>query len=266
VQYSYVNVNVLTNQRLFEPHSKRCVDKPTKKIDMKFVLFAVIFFTTFISQSQNFFDDADNFFSKNVKEGKVNYAGIKKQPQELNSLVKQIAEMSLTNKRVTGDYVKSFYINAYNILVIKQVVDAYPVYGPLKVKDFFGGIKHTVMGQQMTLDQLEKGTLYKQFPDARLHFVLVCAAKGCPPLASVAYKPENLEDQLSKRTTHVLNLNWFIRVESNKASLSQIFDWYRADFEQDGSTIVGFINQYRKEPISVKVNLTFYEYDWSLNE
>ena len=233
---------------------------------MKFILALSILFCSFLSHSQVFFDDADIFFIKNVKEGKVNYEAIKKQPGELNSLVKQIAELDLSNKRVTGDYIKAFYINAYNILVIKQVVDAYPVYGPLKVKDFFSGIKHEVMGEQMTLDELEKGVLYKRFPDARLHFVLVCAAKGCPPLASYAYRPDTLEQQLKKRTEYVLNLEWFIRVKDNKLEVSQIFDWYRGDFEKEASSISDYINKYRNEPLASKTKVGFYEYDWSLNE
>lgn len=232
---------------------------------MKFILSIATLFFTFLSHSQNIFDNADAFFAKNVKEGKINYAGIKKQPQELNELVKLIATEDLTNKRVTGDYIKAFYINAYNILVIKQVVDRYPIEGPMKVKGFFDEIKHTVMGKEMTLNQLEKERLYHQFPDPRLHFVLVCAANGCPPIANCAYQPEELEKQLNERTQKVLNLDWFIRVDNTKAAISQIFSWYKSDFEKDGSSLVAYINKYRTEKIPAKSKITFYEYDWSLN-
>ena len=162
-----------------------------------------------LAKGQSFFDQADDFFAKNVKDGKVNYKSIKANPKQLNELVKYIAELDLSNKRVTADFQKAFYINAYNVLVIKEVVDLYPIEGPLKVDGFFDGISHTVMGKKMTLDQLEKGTLYKQFPDPRLHFVLVCAAKGCPPLASQAFTPTDLDQQIESRTKYVMNLDWF---------------------------------------------------------
>jgi len=233
---------------------------------MRYFLILTICMSFFEASAQTFFDRADAFFSQYVDEGNVNYALIRKEPRTLNALVKEIAELDLSNKRVTADYLKSFYINAYNILVIKQVVDRYPIAGPLKVEGFFNGIKHTVMGQEMTLDELEKGTLYKQFPDPRLHFVLVCAAKGCPPLASYSYKPTGLERQLTTRTREVLNLDWFIRVNNGKVQVSQIFEWYKGDFEKDGESVKTFINQYRKPAIEENMKLGSYEYDWALNE
>lgn len=218
------------------------------------------------ANSQSLFESVDQFFSQYVEDGKVDYAAIRKNPSSLNSLVKEIAEHNLINKRVTEDYMKAFYINAYNILVIKQVVDRYPIYGPLKVDGFFDKIKNDVMGQQLTLNELEKETLYKQFPDARLHFVLVCAAKGCPPLASYGFNPDNLDAALNKRTEYVLNLDWFIDVKKKSVAISQIFNWYQSDFEKESNSITQFLNTYRTSKIEVDQKITNYEYDWSLNE
>ena len=232
---------------------------------MKHVIIVVILCLAQMAEAQTFFERAELFFSKYVSDGLVDYRRIKKEPRLLNELVTHIAQLDLSNKRVTPEYLKAFYINTYNILVIKQVVDLYPIEGPLKVPDFFNGIKHTVMGNQMTLDELEKGTLYKQFPDPRLHFVLVCAAKGCPPLVSYSYKPEALDRQLTNRTREVLNLDWFIRVNRKKAEVSQIFSWYRDDFVQSSGSVITFINQYRDKKLSENMTIDHYEYDWSLN-
>ena len=237
-----------------------------KTFAMRYFLIVTICMIFFDAPAQSFFDRADSFFSQYVDDGSVNYAMIRKEPRTLNALVKEIAELDLSNKRVTADYLKSFYINAYNILVIKQVVDRYPIDGPLKVAGFFDGIRHTVMGQEMTLDELEKGTLYKQFSDPRLHFVLVCAAKGCPPLVSYSYKPTGLDKQLTTRTREVLNLDWFIRVNNGKVQVSKIFEWYKGDFAKDAGSVKAFINQYRKPAIEENMKLGSYEYDWALNE
>ncbi|MEO9477310.1 MAG: DUF547 domain-containing protein [Cyclobacteriaceae bacterium] len=216
--------------------------------------------------AQSFFQDADDFFAKYVSEGRVDYAELNKNPADLNALVKQVAELNLNNKRVTADYMKAFYINAYNILVIKQVVDRYPIFGPLRVEGFFDGISHNVMGKELTLNQLEKETLYKRFPDPRLHFVLVCAAKGCPPIAPFAYTPSGLNEALDDRTRHVLNLEGFIRVQKKRVQLSQIFNWYKGDFGGTSDSEIAFINNYRNKEIDSKMALDYYEYDWSLNE
>ncbi|MEP4535366.1 MAG: DUF547 domain-containing protein [Cyclobacteriaceae bacterium] len=216
--------------------------------------------------AQNFFQEADDFFVKYASDGRVDYAELKENPADLNALVTQIAELNLNNKRVTADFMKAFYINAYNILVIKQVVDRYPIYGPLKVDGFFDGISHKVMGKELTLNQLEKETLYTQFPDPRLHFVLVCAAKGCPPIAPFAYTPTGLSKALDDRTRYVLNLEGFIRVKKKRVELSQIFDWYKTDFERTSDSDIAFINKYRDQKIDLKTSLGYYQYDWSLNE
>ncbi len=231
---------------------------------MKHFVFLFTFVAAISAYSQtSFFDRADAFFKKNVTEGRVNYAGIKKNTAELNGIVKEIESMRLTD---ADPKLKAFLINAYNLLVIKQVVDLYPIKGPLTVDGFFNKTAFKVMGISMTLDQLEKGTLYKKFPDPRLHFVLVCAAKGCPPLVNYSYKAEILEQQLTGRTQQVLDLDWFIRVKDSKVEISQIFTWYEADFLSKASTVPGYINTYRSKKINEKSSLAFYEYDWLLNE
>lgn len=225
-------------------------------------LFAVLAVLHAHAQS-TFFDRTDAFFKMHVAEGRVNYAGIKKNPAELNVLVKEIETIRLAD---TDLKLKAFLINAYNLLVIKQVVDLYPIKGPLTVDGFFSNTTFKVMDVSMTLDHLEKGTLYKKFPDPRLHFVLVCAAKGCPPLVNYSFKPEILEQQLNERTRQVLNLDWFIRVKDSKVEISQIFSWYEADFLSKTSTVLGYINAYRSKKINEKSSLAYYEYDWLLNE
>ncbi len=229
---------------------------------MKFIIIYFSILLPFITHGQSFFDEADNFFSTYVKQGLVDYRSIKEEPASLHNLVRQIADLDLSNKRVTPSFMKSFYINAYNILVIKQVVELYPIEGPLKVEGFFNSLRHEVMGQDLTLDQLEKEILYEKFPDPRLHFVLVCAAKGCPSLADFAYQPSTLEEQLAERTTKVLNSESFIQVNRSKVNVSEIFNWYQSDF----GDILTFLNRYRDKQLSSETVIDYYTYDWSLND
>lgn len=233
------------------------------------MLHSFLFTCLFMFPGDNtgsFFEKADAFFSEYVVEGKVDYQEIKKNGRKLDELVREIAELDLSNKRVTPEFLKAFYINAYNILVIKQVVGRYPIESPMDIEGFFNGITHEVMGDEMTLDELEKEILYEQFPDAKLHFVLVCAAKGCPPLASYSYQPDKLEKQLMERTGKVMNLDWFIRVKENRVEISPIFSWYREDFVNSAKSVREFINLYRNKKIEENKEISFYEYDWSLNE
>jgi len=214
----------------------------------------------------DFFADADAFFKEYAINGNVAYAAIKKSPSQLESLYKQVGEMHLTGK--ADPEIKAFYINSYNILVIYQVVERYPLKGPLTVNGFFDKIEHQVAGNSLTLDGLEKGTLLKRYPDARIHFAVVCAALGCPQIANFAFVPDKLENQLNKRASEALDRDYFIRLDHSKkkVGISKIFEWYQGDFKREERDLLVYINQFRSDKIPDSYKTQYYEYDWSLNE
>ncbi|MGK0175491.1 MAG: hypothetical protein ACI9AT_001878, partial [Ulvibacter sp.] len=67
-----------------------------------------------------------------------------------------------------------------------------------------------------------------------------------------------------KQTEIALNNPNFIKVKGDKVQLSQIFEWYKSDFIQDGSEIE-YINRFRKEAIPKEAKVSYYNYDWGLN-
>ena len=119
----------------------------------------------------------------------------------------------------------------------------------------------------ITLNALEIVKLLRNFKDPKFHFVLACAARGCPKLASFAYFPDKLQDQINVRTKTALNDSRFIRVNSNsgKVNVSMIFKWYMKDFTQNGQSVISFINTYKTNKIPDNYQLDYYPYDWSLN-
>ncbi len=229
---------------------------------MKQILSLILMLVAFGAAAQSsFFSKADIFFQTYVDDkGGVAYAEVKKDRSSLDELVNLIAAADFESYDAATQ--KAYMINVYNIWVIEQVVDLLPLKSPLDEPKFFNGIEHVLAGKSYTLDGLEKGKLYVEHPDERLHFVLVCAAKSCPPLANFSWKPEGLESSLEDRTALVLNLDSFIRVDK-RARISQIFSWYQKDFEKEGK-LIDFIARYRKDVAGKKI--AFYEYDWSLNQ
>ena len=211
-----------------------------------------------------FFDDANSFLSTYVKNGRVDYKAIQASPEQLTSILEQAKAI-----RVSKDDAKTyqaFWINVYNLSTIKGIVDNYPIKSPLDKKGFFDKIKYDVGGKQVTLNDIENKLLRPVYPDeARFHFVLVCAGLGCPPIINEAYRPETLESQLQRQTVAALNDPNFVRInKKGKVLLSQIFEWYKGDFERHGSEIE-YINKFRKEPIPEKAKFGYYSYDWKLN-
>ncbi len=232
-----------------------------KKIAILVILFS--FQIGFSQSTSSFFTKADQFFKTHVSNGKVNYKNIKKDPSSLDELINMAADITVS----TSDpkTYQAFYINAYNLAVIKGITKAYPTKSPLDIKGFFDKITYTLGGKKTTLNDLENKLLRKKFPkEARFHFALVCAGLGCPPIISEAYTPASLEKQLQRQTRIALNNPNFIKVKGKKVQLSQIFEWYKVDFTHNGSEI-DYINQFRKEKIPAKTKISYYPYNWSLN-
>lgn len=213
-----------------------------------------------------FTNAADAFLKKYVTNGSVAYQKIAINISEVESLYQQIGSMNL--EKTTPEIKKAFYINAYNIIVIYWVAKHLPLKSPLDDSGFFDKIRHSVAGEMLTLNALEIKKLLQGYQDARIHFALACAAKSCPPLASFAYTPEDLDRQLIERTTQALNDKNWLRVNASKKAveLSKIFDWYKNDFIATGKNQIDWINSYRKEKIPANFIISFYEYNWALND
>ncbi len=226
------------------------------------------FLTVLIGRAQHeteFFTQADTFFNTYIKDGSVDYKSIVKDPSSINELLDIAKKINFSEDNAV-DY-QAFWINGYNLLVIKSIVDNYPIKSPLDKIGFFDLKKHEIGGELITLNDIEHIMLRAVFPkEPRFHFVLVCAGLGCPPIIKNAYMPSTLDAQLEKQTSLALNNPAFIQVDKNKVKISQIFEWYKSDFTKDGRSLVDFINQYRTEKLPEKVKVSFYTYNWALND
>ncbi|WP_400070677.1 DUF547 domain-containing protein [Zobellia russellii] len=237
---------------------------------MKYSILALVFSLATISaifgqSTDEFFSKADAFFKTNVTNGRVHYKAIKENPADLNELLE--AAKKITVAEANAKEYQAFWINGYNLLVIKGIVDNYPLKSPLDVGGFFDGKKYEIGGKKTTLNDIENKLLRAKFPaEPRFHFVLVCGGLGCPPIISKAYKPSTLEAQLEKQTKLALNDPKFIQLNKNKVKISQIFEWYKGDFTQNGQSLVDFINKYKSEQLPEKTKVSYYPYDWTLNE
>jgi Protein of unknown function, DUF547 len=236
---------------------------------MKKILSILIIFISLNSNAQDiesFFSKADAFFKKNVASSKVDYQGIKTNPDAINDLALMIEKIDFTKENAITQ--KAFLINTYNILLIKGIVAKYPTKAPTDIAGLFDKTTYSISGKKYTLNDIENKLIRAKYNDPRVHFVLVCGANGCPPLINSAYLPETLEKQLDKQTKIALNNANFIKVNSSskKVEVSQIFEWYNGDFVTKSQTLLDFINQYRDVKIDSKYKVSYYPYDWNLNK
>ena len=215
--------------------------------------------------SQSFFEEVNQFLLNNVNEGKIDYQYLKDHPEELDDLVLSISDFFLYEQ--DEDFQIAFYINTYNLLVIKQVRDNYPVASPMDIDGFFNEKEFMVAGEPLTLDQIEFEKLLGPTKDPRIHFALGCAAKSCPFLYDNAYTPQHIQEQLEFRAQLIIDRPNYVEVDNLKrvVVLNKIFDWYQEQFIADNQSLLDYINRYRFYNVPVDYSIEFQEYDWSLN-
>jgi len=235
---------------------------------MKKYIFVVVILFAFKGFSQDidaFFTKADTFFKENVTNGKVAYSEIYANQNNLNELL-DLAEDILVSEKDKYQY-QAFWINAYNLAVVKGIINEYPIKSPLDKKGFFDTIKYKLGKTSISLNDIENKMLRAKFNDARFHFVLVCGAIGCPPLINEVYLPNTLDTQLEAQTKIALNGS-FLKVNTKKkrVEVSEIMKWYKEDFTMDGKSELDFINKYRTEKIPNNYKLSYFTYNWNLNK
>jgi len=233
----------------------------------KFIPFFLTLFFTISVQAQEvatFFSKTDQFLETHIKNGAVAYGKIHSDTTQLNEILNLAATLSISKD---DESYKAFWINAYNLSVIKGIIDNYPLKSPLDKAGFFDKVSYKIAGQTVTLNTIENKLLRAEFKDARLHFVLVCGAKGCPPLIPNAYLPETLEAQLQQQTELAINGTSFIKINAKKKRVegSEILKWYKEDFVKKGQSEIDFLNQFRTNKIPAKFKLTYSTYNWALN-
>jgi Protein of unknown function, DUF547 len=157
----------------------------------------------------------------------------------------------------------AFWLNAYNALTIKLLLDNYPV---KSIKDLDKGntwdvSRYALGGKNYSLNEIENKIL-RPMGDARIHFGLNCGAKSCPPLHARAFTAAMVETQLDQLTRAFINKTQENQLKGKVLKISNIFNWYASDF----GDVVAFLNKYAALPVYKNAKITYTTYDWSLNE
>jgi len=162
----------------------------------------------------------------------------------------------------------AFWINTYNILAIKMVIDHAPLASIRDVGSFFSPVwkkpAGMIAGKQRSLHEVEHKIL-RNMGEPRIHFAIVCASVSCPDLRREAYRAATLDAQLDNQTHRFLNTpGKGMKISGNNIYISKIFDWFAEDFATSGG-VNAFIRKYRHSQLIPTDSLTYLDYDWSLN-
>jgi hypothetical protein len=182
----------------------------------------------------------DQILDLYVRDGFVYYRALKSDRAKLDGYISQLAAADAA--RLSRDEQVAFWLNAYNALVLRTVVDRYPIQGhasayPSKsirqIPGAFEGMPHRVAGRTLTLDDIEKKVL-PEYHDPRVYLALGRGAVGSGRLRSEAYVPARLEAQLSEMAAECTSRPVCAQIDrsNNKILASPIFSWREKEFAE----------------------------------
>ncbi len=204
-----------------------------------------------------------------VSEGYVDYTLWDDNPL-FDSLVEQVA--ATDTSAMSREEKLVFYINAYNILAAKGILDGSSPGGLLGRFVYFKRDKYNVAGERISLHQLEHERL-RPLKEPRIHFAIVCASRSCPLLQSEAFTLEKLDEQLDSAATGFINDPQRNRFDTGerRAELSRIFDWFEGDFAEAAGSLQAYLapfveNEKAKALLEQEAfDMDYIDYDWNLN-
>ena len=248
--------------------------------------------------------------------GMVDYRGLKDDHKKLDEFLLAMARVDRSAYDEWSEQARvAFWINAYNALTLKAIIDHYPIKAGLisglaypknsirQIPGAWDKIQWLVMGQKLTLNQIEHGILrgedkglsetYGRFNEPRIHVALVCAARGCPQLRNEPFVGERLDEQLSDQSRGFVTDASKFRIDlptgqagrdAGKVYLSSIFKWFGGDFVKTYLPEAGFgehgkseravlhyASEYLPDEDAAYLRngdyaIEYLDYDWSLNE
>jgi Protein of unknown function, DUF547 len=213
-----------------------------------------------------------NVLSQRVDErGRIDFAGVAAEPQELEIFVAWIATTSPAKDPSafgTKDAQLAYYLNAYNALALYNVIrSGIPAeLDSIKVK-FFGLTSFTIGGKSMSLNTLET-KIVRPMGDPRVHFALNCMVRGCPRLPREPFEAGKLDSQLEAAAKLFFNEDRNVQLPPQKQTVrfSDILRFYTKDFLKEAPSLTAYANRYREEKIPSGWKEEFIPYDWVVNK
>lgn len=169
-----------------------------------------------------------------------------------------------------------FWVNLYNALTVKVVLDNYPI---SSIKKISSGLFATgpwqnklivVAARRLSLDDIEHRILRPVWQDMRIHYAVNCASISCPNLMMQAFSADQVEQMLEDAATAYINHPRGVTVKNGRLEVSSIYSWYAVDFGTSDAAVIAHLKQYAKPELRAQLqgisSIADDHYNWSLND
>lgn len=223
----------------------------------------------------------DGFLNKYVVPGKAGITLVRYRHvsgEDRKRLADYIASLSALAISTYGrDEQLAYWINLYNALTVKVVLDHYPV---KSIRDidispgFFadgpwGKKLVSVEGEKLSLNDIEHRILRPIWQDNRIHYAVNCASIGCPNLQNSAYTADSVDAMLEAGAKAYINSPRGVAIEGDEVTISKIYDWFIADFGHDEKSVLAHIQEFATPALRKRLSdigrIEGVNYDWQLN-
>ncbi len=172
----------------------------------------------------------------------------------------------------------AYWINLYNALTVRVVLDAYPVdsirdidISPGLFADGPWGRKLVrIEGEDLSLNDIEHRILRPIWRDPRIHYAVNCAAIGCPNLPATAFTGETVDARLEQAARDYVNHPRGSRVAGGRLLVSSIYVWFQEDFGGDDRGVIAHLKRYAEPDLAAQLmglsEIDGHDYDWRLND
>ena len=180
----------------------------------------------------------------------------------------------------------AFWLNTYNGLIQTTLTKNPELYEDRD--EFFKKDQLNVAGTDTSFDEIEhgiirsataklsKGYLPKVFKsdfvkefmveekDGRIHFVLNCGAKDCPPVA--IFDDSNFDQQMDKVAGAYLKKVSTYDATKKMVKTTPLFNWFTGDFGLGKSGVKDMLAKYEIVPTDHSdIEVEYIDYDWTLD-
>jgi hypothetical protein len=239
----------------------------------------------------------DEILDTYVRDGFVYYNALRIERRKLDSYIAALNGATAAGlAKGSPDEQKAFWINAYNALVLRIVIDHFPIRGRSpdyprssirQIPGAFDKPLHRVAGRPVSLDGIEKDIL-APLGDARVFLALGRGAYGGGRLRSEAYDGPTIDKLLTAVATETASRAELVRINipDQVVSASPLFSWreplFVASFADKAPevfksrsgierAVLAIIEPHVSTPESLFLHantfkMQFHEFDWRLND